>query len=176
VPFHYKESVDAITAATPLQEETLPSLFDLFFGIHGGCLGETCSFALLLGFAYLLIMRIVRPITPLAFIGTVFIATFISGGDPFFAVLSGGLLLGAIYMATDYTTNPMTPLGKLIFGIGCGLITFVIRQYGASPEGVGYSILTMNLLTPAINKMTRPKPFGMKKTPKPKPEKEKSDE
>jgi electron transport complex protein RnfD len=162
----YYQNEDAVTAATPLgitDSELLPSAGELFWGTHGGSLGETCAFALLLGFAVLLILKIIRPITPLIFIGTVALGTLITGGDPLFAILSGGLLLGAIFMATDYATNPMTPLGKMIFGLGCGLITVVIRQFGGMPEGVAFSILTMNILTPIIDKFTRPKPFGIKK-------------
>ncbi|MCL2071890.1 MAG: RnfABCDGE type electron transport complex subunit D [Oscillospiraceae bacterium] len=157
---------DAITAPTPLALEKAPSLFELFFGFHGGSLGETCAAALLIGFVCLLAMRIIRPITPLVFIGTVAIGTYIaSGGDSMASlnsILTGGLLLGAIFMATDYATNPMTLYGKMLFGFGCGLITFIIRQYGGMNEGVAFSILTMNILTPFIDKITRPKPFGKK--------------
>jgi electron transport complex protein RnfD len=165
-PFFHKESTgnaDAVSAATPLAVDgsQVPNILDLFFGVHGGSLGETCAFALLLGFIYLLIMRIIRPITPLVFIGTVALGTLIAGGDPLVAILTGGLLLGAIFMATDYATNPMTPVGKMLFGFGCGLITVVIRQFGGMPEGVAFSILTMNLVTPIIDKVSRPKPFGV---------------
>jgi electron transport complex protein RnfD len=160
---------DTITGATPLsvkEGEALHSTMDLFLGVHGGSLGETSALALLIGFAFLLALKIIRPITPLVFIGTVAAGTAIAGGDPVFAILSGGLLLGAIFMATDYATNPMTPLGKIIFGFGCGLITLVIRLFGGMPEGVAFSILFMNLLTPIIDKFTRPKPFGTRKTEK----------
>ena len=165
-PFYYRKSVDVVTTATPMSidsPELLPSVKDLLLGNHGGSLGETCSLAILIGFVILLLLRIIRPITPLIFVGTVMVGTFIAGGDPIFAVLSGGLLLGAIFMATDYSTNPMTFTGKMIFGFGCGLITLSIRQFGGMPEGTAFSILTMNLLTPSIDKLTRPKPFGMKK-------------
>ena len=164
VPFYYRKGVDAVTAATPLAArsvEEAPSTFKLLLGTHGGTLGETCAAALILGFFLLWMMKIVRPITPFAFVGTVAAGTYIAGGDPLTAVLSGGLLLGAIFMATDYATNPMTPLGKFVFGIGCGVITVVIRQFGTMPEGVAFSILTMNMLTPMIDKLSRPKPFGV---------------
>ncbi|MCL2633245.1 MAG: RnfABCDGE type electron transport complex subunit D [Oscillospiraceae bacterium] len=169
VPFYYQSGIDIKTSATPLGLEAgdvIPSVKELFFGIHGGSLGETCAFALLLGFAYLLVMKIVRPIIPIVFVGTVAIGTAISGGDAVFSMLSGGLLLGAIFMATDYTTNPMTLAGKVVFAVGCGVITLVIRLLGSMPEGVVFSILVMNILTPYIDKMTRPRPLGMKKTPK----------
>jgi electron transport complex protein RnfD len=160
---------DVITTATPLsleEGEKLPSALELFCGTHSGSIGETCALAILTGFAILLFLRIVRPITPLVFIGTVAFGTWLAGGNPLYAILSGGLLLGAIFMATDYATNPMTPLGKIIFGFGCGLITVIIRQFGGMPEGVAFSILTMNVLTPLIDKATRPVPFGIKREAK----------
>jgi electron transport complex protein RnfD len=163
VPFYYLQGVDAVTAATPLQTQTIPTTMELFLGTHGGALGETSALALLIGLVMLLAMKIIRPVTPIIFIGTVGIGTLITGGEPLTAILSGGLLLGAIFMATDYSTNPMTLAGKLIFAFGCGLITVVIRQLGGMPEGVAFSILTMNILTPVIDKLTHPKPFGVKK-------------
>jgi electron transport complex protein RnfD len=172
MPFYYRNGVDAITAPTPLAVESaeqMPPMLDLFLGVHGGSLGETCALALLIGFAYLLIMKIIRPVTPLMFIGTIAVGTYIMSGDistALVSILTGGLLLGAIFMATDYSTNPMTLHGKIIFGFGCGLISLVIRQFGGMPEGVAFSILTMNILTPFIDKITRPKPFGMKKEEK----------
>ncbi|MCL2036167.1 MAG: RnfABCDGE type electron transport complex subunit D [Oscillospiraceae bacterium] len=165
-PFFYNHadsSVDVVSSATPLAVEAgeiLPSYLDLFLGNHGGTLGETSALALLLGFAYLLCMKIIRWITPVVFVGTVAVGTLVFGGDPLFAVLTGGVLLGAIFMATDYTTNPMTPHGKAIFAFGCGLITVIIRQFGGMPEGVAFSILTMNVLTPLIDRVTKTKPFG----------------
>jgi electron transport complex protein RnfD len=160
-PFYYRlGGADAVTVASPLAADAPPDLKDLFFGINAGSLGETCAFALLLGFVYLLAARVIRPATPAAFVGVFAAATFFAGGDVLAGVLSGGLLLGAIFMATDYATTPLTPLGKIIFGTGCGLITFIIRQFGTMPEGVSFSILIMNILTPYIDKLTRPKPFG----------------
>lgn len=110
----------------------------------------------------MLLRRVIKPIIPLSFIGTVAIASLIAGSDLKLALFSGGLILGAFFMATDYVTSPTTNLGKLIFGIGCGLITFVIRKFGSLPEGVSYAILIMNIITPHINKLTLSKPFGAK--------------
>jgi electron transport complex protein RnfD len=160
-PFYYKMSVpDAVTTASPLGAEVPPGYADLFLGINAGSLGETCALALLIGFVYLLAARVIRPVTPVAFVGVFAAATFFAGGDVLTGILSGGLLLGAIFMATDYATTPLTPLGKIIFGAGCGVITFAIRQFGTMPEGVAFSILIMNILTPYIDKLTRPTPFG----------------
>lgn len=167
-PFWYtKDATDAVTTATPLvMESGLPSYLDMFLGLHGGCIGETCAAALLVGGIYLTILGIINPITPVVFVGTVGICTWFAGGDVLTEILSGGLLLGAIFMATDYATTPITWQGKLIFAIGCGLITVLIRSFGTYPEGVSYSILLMNILTPQIDKITRPKPFGTKKEAK----------
>jgi electron transport complex protein RnfD len=146
--------------------ETLKSLF---WGNIGGCIGEVSVFALLLGADYLLYKNIIEWRIPLFFIGTVFVLSFIFGGLPgsgtsvmlpFFHIFSGGLMLGAFFMATDYTTTPLTKQGRIIFGIGCGLLTIVIRLVGGYPEGVSYSILFMNVMTPLIDRLTRPKAFG----------------
>ncbi|MCB5265557.1 MAG: RnfABCDGE type electron transport complex subunit D [Candidatus Cloacimonetes bacterium] len=146
--------------------ETLKSLF---WGNIGGCIGEVSAFALLLGAAYLLYRNIIEWRIPLFFIGTVFVLSFIFGGIPgseisimlpFFHIFSGGLMLGAFFMATDYTTTPLTKNGRIIFGIGCGLLTIIIRLVGGYPEGVSYSILFMNVMTPLIDMLTRPKAFG----------------
>lgn len=158
---------DVVSSATPLAAESgTYTLKELFFGTHGGCIGETAAFLLIVGGIYLLMRRIISPIIPVAFIGTVALTSLIAGGNPLQAILSGGVMLGAIFMATDYTTSPTTPLGKLIFGIGCGLLTFVIREFAALPEGVSYSILLMNILTPHINRLTLSKPFGLKEAAK----------
>ena len=163
-PFYYRTSslADAVTTATPLEQsaEELPSYLQLFLGVHGGCLGETCVLALLIGFVYLLVRRVISAVIPLTFIGTVALLTALLGGDPLAAILSGGVVLCAIFMATDYTTSPITPAGRWVFGIGCGLITVVIRQYGALAEGASYSIVLMNVLVPYIEQLTRPKAFG----------------
>ncbi len=139
----------------------------MFLGVRGGCLGETCAVALILGGVYLMIRGLISPVTPCAFIGTVAVLSLISGGGDLnyvlYQLLSGGLILGAFFMATDYSTTPLTAKGKLIFGVGCGLITFLIRQFGSLPEGVSYSILFMNILTPYIDKISVPRPLGAKK-------------
>jgi len=169
-PFSYLEGADAVSTATPLVSDELPSLLDMFLGIRGGCLGETCIAALLIGGVYLCIRKLIQPTTPLAFIGTVAVLTLLySGFDvtyTLYQLMSGGLFLGAIFMATDYATTPLTQKGKLIFGIGCGVFTFLIRQFASLPEGVSYSILLMNILTPYIDKISMPKPLGAKKEPK----------
>ncbi len=169
-PFAWlKGGTDAMTSATPLGvissgEGSLPSLMDMLLGVRGGCLGETCTAALLLGGIYLIIRGVIRPITPICFIGTVAVLSFISGGFDLnyvaYQVMGGGLVLGAFFMATDYSTTPMTDKGKIIFAVGCGLITFLIRQFANYPEGVSFSILVMNCLTPLIDRFTAAKPFG----------------
>ncbi len=156
---------DGTSGATPLamifkgELTSLPSYTDMFFGLRGGCLGETCIFALLLGGIYLLIRRVITWHTPVAFIGTVLVMAFIFDKEPLYQLMSGGLVLGAFFMATDYATTPVTKLGKIIFGVGCGLITVLIRFWGSYPEGVSFSILLMNILTPYISKLTRQKPL-----------------
>ena len=157
--------VDAATAATPLAilsgaEGELPTLLQMFLGARGGSLGETSCLALLLGFAYLLYRQVITWHTPVAFIGTVLVCTALLGRQPLYQVMAGGLFLGAIFMATDYTTSPPTPKGRLIFGLGCGLITVLIRVWGNFPEGVSFSILLMNILNPYICEWTKTKPFG----------------
>ena len=159
----FREPVsDAVTSATPLANIGGYSLKELFFGMHSGCIGETSAFLLMVGGLYLVVRRVINPIIPLSFIGTVAILSFVSGDDPLKQILSGGLMLGAIFMATDYVTSPTHRLGKLIFGIGCGLITFVIRHFGSLPEGVSYGILIMNIITPLINRIPFSRPFGYK--------------
>lgn len=168
-PFSYKDGVDAVVSATPLvaAEEQLPSLMDMFLGVRAGCMGETCALALLIGGIYLVARGLITPVTPVAFVGTVAAcALMISGGDVqymLYQVLSGGLLLGAIFMATDYSTTPLTNWGKLIFGVGCGLLTFLIREFASLPEGVSYSILLMNILSPYIDKITMPRALGARR-------------
>ena len=160
--------LDGITGATPLvllgkgETESLPMLPEMLLGLHGGSLGETCALALLLGGAYLVVKRVITWHTPVAFIATVFAFTAILGHDPVYHVLSGGLLLGAIFMATDYVTTPYTNPGRLVFGVGAGLLTVLFRVYGSFPEGVSFSILLLNILTPYINKLTENKPLGAK--------------
>ena len=157
--------VDAVSSATPLASEEATSLTDLFLGLHGGAIGETCAVALLLGGIYLIARRVITWHIPVAFIGTVFLASFLMEGmdatAALAAILSGGLFLGAIFMATDYVSSPATPWGKIIFGLGAGLITFMIRYFGVYPEGVSFAILFMNIITPYISSWTRRKVFGV---------------
>ncbi len=158
---------DAVTGATPLpllaKGEAVP-LTNLLFGTTGGAIGETCAIALLVGFVYLLVRRVISWHTPVLYIATVFLFSLcLEGFDAVAAlswVLSGSLLLGAIFMATDYVTSPATPLGKVVFGVGCGLLTVIIRFWGTYPEGVSFAILFMNLLNPYIEKLTLHKLFG----------------
>ena len=155
---------DAVTSATPLVREAGAYTFnELFFGMHGGCIGETSAFLLIVGGLYLILRRVINPIIPVCFIGTVALFSLIFGENVIQQVFGGGLILGAIFMATDYTTSPTTNKGKLIFGIGCGLLTFVIRRFASLSEGVSYAILLMNILVPYINKATLTKPFGVRK-------------
>ena len=163
VPF--STGADIVTGATPLGllaegSSALPAYKDLFLGTVGGCLGEVSAAALLLGGVYLVIKKVISPIIPVAFIGTVFVFTFALGYDPVYQILSGGLMLGAIFMATDYVTSPITNTGKIIFGIGCGFITTVIRIFGSYPEGVSFAIILMNIVTPLIESATLTHPFG----------------
>lgn len=161
---------DAVSGATPLVilkgvegGGTLPTLTQMLLGLRGGCLGETSAIALLLGGAYLLIRRVISWHTPVAFIGTVFLLTLAVGGsvvNSVYELLAGGLMIGAFFMATDYSSTPNTDWGRIIFGVGCGLITVLIRVWGNYPEGVSFSILLMNILTPYIAKAARKKPLG----------------
>ena len=141
-----------------------PSVMNLLLGLHGGTIGETCAVALLIGFVYLVVRKVIKWYVPMSYIATVFVCYLLSGGfDVTFAlqhVLAGGLLLGAIFMATDYVTTPATNSGRVVFCVGCGLLTFAIRQFGMFPEGVSIAILSMNLLTPFISDFTKKKTLG----------------
>ncbi|MFH0838850.1 MAG: RnfABCDGE type electron transport complex subunit D [Candidatus Omnitrophota bacterium] len=165
--------VDAITTASPLglikhgvTAEKLPSYVDLFIGNRAGCIGEVCIIVLLIGAVFLLWKGYISWHTPFSFIITVWILSWMLmgkgffRGDALFYVLNGGLILGAFFMATDMVTTPLTKKGMLVFGIGCGIITFVVRKWGGYPEGVSYSILIMNAATPIIDRFTKPKKFG----------------
>lgn len=166
--------VDAVSTATPLAslangEEIGYSLWDLFLGNRPGSLGETCVIALLIGFVYLLARRVITAAIPLTYIGTVFVLSWILEGSATLAlyhILSGGLFLGAIFMATDYTTTPVTRWGHLLFGLGCGLLTVLIRQFGSLPEGVSFAIVLMNIITSYLDRMTMPRAFGQQKKAK----------
>ena len=155
------DATDAVTTATPLaifgEQGTMDtySLGQMFLGFHGGACGEVCALALLIGGVFLIVRKVISPIIPCAFIGTVFIVGCLSSGSLYgglFHVLAGGVMLGAFFMATDYVTSPKLPFGQLVFGIGCGLITMCIRLLGSYPEGVSFSILLMNMITPLINR------------------------
>ncbi len=156
--------VDSVATATPLQAETLPSLLDLFIGNHGGAIGETCTAALLLGGAYLLVRRVISWHIPVVFIGTVFVFSLLMEGfdamEALSLVMTGGVFIGAFFMATDYTTSPSSTWGKVLFGLGAGLLTCLIRYFGTYPEGVSFAILFMNILTPYISRWTRRKVFA----------------
>ncbi len=180
--------IDGVTSATPLRyikdamadgsfqglelQEALPHLF---WGDIGGCIGETSAAALLLGAAFLWYKRIIGFKIPFTFVTTVFVLSWAFNGTgdwftseailvPMYHVLAGGLMLGALYMATDMVTSPITPWGKVLFGFGCGFFTFAIRRFGGYPEGVSYSILLMNLLVPLLDRYTRPRRYGEVKT------------
>ena len=154
-----------ITSATPLVNTASHlSSFNLFIGNYAGCLGETSAMLLILGGVYLVLRRVISPIIPASFIGSAFVMSLIFNGSfntSIDLILSGGIMLGAIFMATDYVTSPTRPIGRLIFGVGCGIITVLIRELGNLPEGVSYAILLMNLMTPLIEKIPYKKPFGM---------------
>ncbi|MFH1281891.1 MAG: RnfABCDGE type electron transport complex subunit D [Candidatus Omnitrophota bacterium] len=166
-------SFDAIASATPLtilkEGKVLEhiSYLDLFLGKHGGCIGEVCILALLIGAALLLIKGYISWHIPVTYICTTAVLTYVFGasqlfsGDWLFHILSGGLILGAFFMATDYVATPLTAKGQLIFGLGCGLLTAVIRIWGGYPEGVSYAILMMNAATPFIDRYTRNRIYGV---------------
>ncbi len=164
--------VEFTSSATPLQMikngaelSELPSLLDMFLGIRGGAIGEACGAAIIVGFIYLVVRRVIHFETPLIFVGTVFVLSLIVTSDPLvslYQVLGGGLIFAAVFMATDYVTTPITRSGKMIFAVGCGLITVLIRFFGNYPEGVSYSILLMNILSPYIEKWTAKNPLGGK--------------
>mgnify|MGYP003883540021 CR=1 FL=1 len=136
---------------------------DLFIGKCGGCIGETSALALLIGAIILFVRRVISWHIPVSYIATVFVITLIAGQDPIFHILAGGLFLGAFFMATDYVTSPITKKGMIIYGIGCGLITTLLRLKGGLPEGVSFSILFMNALTPLIDRYVKRRVFGAKK-------------
>lgn len=158
--------IELVSGATPLalmasgETEKLPSLLHMFLGVRGGSMGEVCALALIIGGIFLIVTKVITATTPLIYIGTVALFAWIFGADPLYHVLSGGLLLCAFFMATDYTTSPMTEKGKAIFAFGCGFITIAIRVFGSYPEGASFALLIMNILTPHINSLTRSKPFG----------------
>ena len=159
--------VDATSSATPLAlmgagSVTDVNLWNLMIGNCSGVLGETCKLAIIAGGVYMLIRRIIDWRIPVTFIGTVFLCYLLKDGAEMavYQIFAGGLMLGAFFMATDYATSPVTGIGKLIMGVGCGILLFVIRAYASYPEGCSFAILFMNVVTPLIDKFTTPKPFG----------------
>ncbi len=181
VPFAslpFFSSCDAYATATPLADLSAGlnpdySVADMFFGNIPGCIGEVSSLLLIAGGVYLIVRRIITWHIPVAYLGTVAVLSYVfpcseqlgPNGSMMYSLLSGGLILGAVFMATDYTTSPVNPTGKLIYGIGCGLLTVLIRTYGGYSEGVSFAILIMDLLVGYIDKLTKPVPFGMSKRP-----------
>ena len=170
---HY-EAVDGISTATPLHQMVMPalpgnSLMDMFLGRIPGSIGELSALALLIGGVFLVVRKVISPKIPLAYLGSVAILTLVfhKAGDPIawmlYSILGGGVMLGAIFMATDYATSPVTPMGQILYGIGCGVLTVFFRYNGLFPEGVTYAILLMNLLTWGIDRITAPRRFGVKK-------------
>ncbi len=163
-PIH--RGLDTVTTATPLTVDAGRGGYDisaLFFGMHGGSLGETCAAALILGGLYLIVRRVITPTVPVVMVGTVFLCEWIATGSVYEAtcrILSGGLLLGAIFMATDYTTSPLTGFGRVIYALGCGLLTELIRRFGSLPEGVSFAIVIMNILVPLIDRIPVHRVFG----------------
>lgn len=153
---------DAVTGATPLATKSA-QLMDLFMGNIPGCIGEVSKVAILLGLLILLFTRTITWHIPFTMVASVFVFSWLFGADPVYAILSGGVLFGAVFMATDYVTNPMTASGKMIYAAGIGLIITVIRQFGAYPEGVTYGILLMNIATPLIDRFLPQKIYGRQK-------------
>ena len=166
-PF-FSSNPDLVAGSTPLsvmeKGNELPSLLDMFLGFKGGAIGEVCIAAILIGFIYLVVRKVIHFETPLIMVATVFILSLIIDGDvntALYHVLAGGLVYGAVFMATDYVTTPMTRTGKMIFAFGCGLMTYLIRKFGSEyPEGVSFAILFMNILSPYIEGWTKPRAFG----------------
>ena len=158
--------IDGVAGATPLaiikwgDTDVLPSIWNMFIGVRGGCIGETSNLALLIGGIYLMLRRVITWHAPVTYIAVVFGLSALIGQDPVYHLFAGGLFIGAIFMATDYVTTPQTNLGRLVFGVGAGLFTVLIRVYSSYPEGVSFAILLMNILTPYINKFTETRPFG----------------
>ena len=159
--------VDAVSGATPLAVlksgaplKELPDMLNMLLGIRGGSVGETCIIALVIGGIFLIWKKVITATTPLVFLLTIVVLSLCFGLNPAYELVAGGAVLGAFFMATDYATSPVTESGKVIFALGCGIITMLIRAFGSYPEGVSFSILLMNIMTPHIDNLTRKKPFG----------------
>ena len=171
--FDYGATADAVTTATPLSGQmyvnspnSAPDYMQLLLGTHGGCLGETCALAILIGGLYLIVRNVISPVIPVTYLATVAVFSAILGRDPLFDLLAGGLMLGAFFMATDYTTSPLYFKARIVFAIGCGLMTIIIREFGSLPEGVSYSIVLMNIITPLIERYVKPTSFSRPKAKK----------
>ncbi len=166
--FDLFSGTDLIATATPLylaqsgnpDNLVVPTYLELFLGLKGGCIGEVSILALAIGAAYLLLRKVISPWIPLTYLATVAAVTAAFGQDPLYHLLSGGLMIGAFFMATDYVTAPLSRKGKIIFGIGCGLLTALLRIFGSMSGGVSFAIIFMNILTPHLDRWTIPVPFG----------------
>lgn len=157
----YFSGADAVSSATVLSESGLQARYiDMFLGRIPGTIGEVCKVAILIGFAYLLIRRVISWQVPVIILAVVALLSYIFGSDPLTAILSGGVMFGAVFMATDYTTSPMTAKGQIIFAVGIGVIIVLIRKFGSYPEGVTYAILFMNIVAPLIDKYVAPRLYG----------------
>ena len=155
--------MDATSSATPLtmiSTQAEPSYMTMFLGTHGGCIGETCILTLLIGFIYLLARGVIQWHTSFSLVATVFVFSWILGQDPLMQVMGGGVMICAVFMSTDYVTTPSTSAGRILFGVGAGILTVLIRRYGTYSEGISFAVLFMNILTPYINRWTRKKPLG----------------
>ena len=162
-------AVDAFASATPLAAQAgggVQTYLTLLMGNHGGVLGETCALTMLVGGIYLIATKVISPVIPVTYLGTVAVLSLVAGRDPIYQLLSGGLMLGAFFMATDYVTSPTTNKGKLVFGLGLGIVTCAIRFLGTMNEGVSFAILLMNLLVPYIDVLTRQELLGVAKVKK----------
>jgi len=159
-------AADTVSGATPLglfarhELEALPSNMQMFLGTIGGSMGETSAAALLIGGAFLIYKKIITPAIPISFLGTMAIYSMLAGVDPIFQIFAGGAVIGAFFMATDYSTCPVTTIGKIVFGIGCGILTMTIRLFGSYPEGVSFAILLMNIVTPHIDALSGRRLYG----------------
>ena len=166
---HPANGIEAMSSATPLavaSEVGSNGYMTLLLGNHGGVLGETCAITILLGGIYLIVTKVISPMIPVTYLATVAVLSVCFGMDPIYQLLSGGLMLGAFFMATDYVTSPTTDKGKLVFGIGLGVITMMIRRFGTMNEGVSFAILLMNLTVPYIDVLTRQDKLGIAKVKK----------
>ena len=162
-------AIDAFASATPLAAQAgggVQTYLTLLMGNHGGVLGETCALTILVGGIYLIATKVISPVIPVTYLGTVAVLSLVAGRDPIYQLLSGGLMLGAFFMATDYVTSPTTNKGKLVFGLGLGIVTCAIRFLGTMNEGVSFAILLMNLLVPYIDVLTRQELLGVAKVKK----------